>query len=82
MAVSERSTARGSTPAVGRLSRVRRSLTRAEWTKVAGMATVVIGLHVVGWVTLAALVAPRHYSLGTKGFGLAIGFTAYSAHHR
>ena len=80
LAVTERSgLRRGSRSGVAdRWDRVRRSLTPREWTKIAGMATVVIGLHVVGWVTLAVIVAPHHYSLGTRSFGLAIGLTAYT----
>jgi high-affinity nickel-transport protein len=62
----------------GRLRRIRGGLTRREWTGVAGMAAVVIGLHVVGWFTLLALVVPQHYSLGTQVFGVGIGVTAYT----
>jgi high-affinity nickel-transport protein len=79
MTVSERPARGRSTRGLGdRLGHARRSLSPAEWTKVGGMAAVVIGLHVLGWVTLAAIVAPHHYSLGTKSFGVAIGFTAYT----
>ncbi|MDQ6874758.1 MAG: HoxN/HupN/NixA family nickel/cobalt transporter [Actinomycetota bacterium] len=42
------------------------------------MAAAVIGLHVVGWVTLLAFVAPHHYSLGTKTFGATTGLVAYT----
>jgi high-affinity nickel-transport protein len=42
------------------------------------MVAVIIALHVVGWFTLAAIVAPHHYSLGTKTFGIGIGITAYT----
>lgn len=38
----------------------------------------VIGLHVVGWVTLLAIVVPGHYSIGTQTFGAGIGLTAYT----
>jgi nickel/cobalt transporter (NiCoT) family protein len=62
----------------GILQRIRGGLTRREWTGVAGMAVVVIGLHVVGWFTLLALVVPQHYSLGTQAFGVGIGVTAYT----
>ena len=40
----------------GTLTRVRRSLTRGEWTAIGAMAAVVVVLHVAGWVTLAAIV--------------------------
>jgi nickel/cobalt transporter (NiCoT) family protein len=59
-------------------SRVRHGLTRTEWVKLGGMASVIIGLNVLGWVTIAAFVAPHHYSLGTKSFGLGVGVTAYT----
>jgi high-affinity nickel-transport protein len=38
------------------------------------MAAVVVGLHVLGFVTLLALVVPRHLEL----FGAGIGITAYT----
>jgi nickel/cobalt transporter (NiCoT) family protein len=68
--------ARGRSPRM--ISRIRGALTRREWTGVAGMVAVVIGLHVVGWFTLLALVVPQHYSLGTQVFGVGIGVTAYT----
>jgi high-affinity nickel-transport protein len=61
-----------------RLQRVRSALTPREWARIAGMAGFVILLHVVGWFTLAAIVAPHHYSVGTKTLGLGIGLTAYT----
>jgi len=62
-----------------RLARIRQSLTRGEWAAILGVATVVIGLHVVGWFTLAAIVAPRHYSVGNgQFFGIGLGVTAYT----
>ena len=43
------------------------------------MMLVVGGLHVIGFVTLFALVAPSHYRLGTTGtFTIGIGITAYT----
>jgi nickel/cobalt transporter (NiCoT) family protein len=43
------------------------------------MILVVGGLHVVGFVTLLAVVAPSHYSLGVSGtFTVGIGVTAYT----
>jgi high-affinity nickel-transport protein len=61
------------------LSRVRRSMTRGEWTAIGAMTAVVVVLHVVGWVTLGALVAPHHYRAGGSGaFGLGLGLTAYT----
>ncbi|WP_329579004.1 HoxN/HupN/NixA family nickel/cobalt transporter [Kitasatospora sp. NBC_01250] len=54
------------------------SITRQEWTRLAGMAGFILALHVVGWFTLVAIVAPQHLSLGSKGFGIGIGVTAYT----
>src|SRR6516162_5837483 len=42
------------------------------------MSAVVVMLHVVGWVTLLAIVVPGHYSIGTQTFGAGIGITAYT----
>jgi high-affinity nickel-transport protein len=43
------------------------------------MTAVVVGLHVIGFVTLIVLVAPGHYSLGSSGtFTIGIGVTAYT----
>jgi high-affinity nickel-transport protein len=42
------------------------------------MSAVVVLLHVVGWVTLLAVVVPGHYSIGTQTFGVGIGVTAYT----
>jgi len=43
------------------------------------MVLVVVGLHVLGFVTLIALVAPSHYRLGSAGaFTVGIGLTAYT----
>jgi high-affinity nickel-transport protein len=54
-------------------------LTRSEWTTVAGMAAVVIGLHVVGFFLLFALVVPHHLQLGDSGvYGVGLGLTAYT----
>ncbi|AZS89667.1 HoxN/HupN/NixA family nickel/cobalt transporter [Streptomyces griseoviridis] len=53
-------------------------MTRQEWVRVGGMAAFVIALHVIGWFTLVAIVAPHHYSIGEKSFGIGIGVTAYT----
>ena len=66
-------------PPASRWKRVRRSLTRGEWAAILGVAAVVVGLHVIGWFTLAAIVAPRHYSVGNgQFFGIGLGVTAYT----
>jgi high-affinity nickel-transport protein len=61
-----------------RLSQICQGLTRAEWVRLGGMVAVIIALHVIGWFTIVALVAPHHYSLGTKTFGIGVGVTAYT----
>ncbi|MBC9729452.1 HoxN/HupN/NixA family nickel/cobalt transporter [Streptomyces sp. TRM68367] len=58
--------------------RVRTSMTRQEWIRAGGMAAVVLGLHLIGWFTLVAVVAPQHHSIGTQTFGVGIGVTAYT----
>jgi nickel/cobalt transporter (NiCoT) family protein len=64
----------------GVLTRVRGRLSRDEWLRIAGMTGFVILLHVVGWATLIAILAPRHYDLGSTGgvFGIGLGVTAYT----
>jgi high-affinity nickel-transport protein len=43
------------------------------------LAAVVLGLHVVGFVTLFVLVVPQAFGLGAGGvFGVGIGITAYT----
>jgi nickel/cobalt transporter (NiCoT) family protein len=60
------------------LARVRRGLPRSEWMALGGMTAFIVALHVVGWLTIVALVEPHHYSVGTKTFGLGVGLTAYT----
>jgi high-affinity nickel-transport protein len=57
---------------------IRDGLAPAEWRRLAAMIGFIIALHVIGWFTIIALVAPHHYSLGTKSFGIGIGVTAYT----
>jgi high-affinity nickel-transport protein len=61
-----------------RLHAIRTSLTPREWLHAGAMSSVVILLHVVGWVTLLVVVVPGHYSVGTQTFGVGIGLTAYT----
>src|SRR6202451_366573 len=65
-------------PTRSRFAAIRASLTRAEWVRLAAMVGVVAALHLIGWVTLAAFVAPEHFSLGDKTLGLGVGLTAYT----
>jgi high-affinity nickel-transport protein len=58
---------------------LRARLTRSEWTSIAGMATFIAALHIIGWGILIGLVAPEHYRLGTgEVFGIGLGLTAYT----
>ena len=60
-------------------ARFKGALTPQEWRRAALLAAVVAGLHVVGFLLLLAVVAPRHYSLGAGGvFGVGVGITAYT----
>jgi nickel/cobalt transporter (NiCoT) family protein len=61
-----------------RWMRARRSLTPAEWRRAIMLAIVVIGLHLVGFGLLFAVVAPAHLHLGTGIFGVGVGVTAYT----
>ncbi|CAM5298768.1 HoxN/HupN/NixA family nickel/cobalt transporter [Streptomyces purpurascens] len=58
--------------------RIRTSMTRREWAGIGGMAAFILALHLIGWFTLVVIVAPEHYTLGAKTFGIGIGVTAYT----
>ena len=63
----------------GRLSRVKGSLTAAEWRRAGGFAAVIVALHVIGFLLLFALIVPAHFDLGDGGiFGVGLGLTAYT----
>ena len=72
----------GSPVRQGRFSRVRAwwaSLGRGQRSSLVMMVAVVAGLHVAGFLTLIALVAPHHYRLARAGaFTVGIGVTAYT----
>jgi high-affinity nickel-transport protein len=59
-------------------------MTRQEWTRAGGMAALVLALHLIGWGTLAGIVAPQHLDVGgapaggAADFGIGIGVTAYT----
>ena len=70
-----------SSPRVGqsRVSRIRGALTPGEWARAAAMTGAVIGLHVLGWGALIAIVVPHHYAVGGgQVFGIGLGVTAYT----
>ncbi|HEY5430972.1 MAG TPA: HoxN/HupN/NixA family nickel/cobalt transporter [Solirubrobacteraceae bacterium] len=59
--------------------RGRLALEPEQWRTLVMMAVVVIGLHVVGFVLLLAVVVPHHYHLGASGdFAIGTGVTAYT----
>ncbi|MBZ3901557.1 HoxN/HupN/NixA family nickel/cobalt transporter [Streptomyces griseiscabiei] len=53
-------------------------MSRKEWASLGGMAGFILALHVIGWFTLVVIVAPEHYSVGSKTFGIGMGVTAYT----
>ena len=58
---------------------LRGSLSRSELRTITLMAAVVVGLHVIGFFILFAVVAPHHHRLGaTGGFTVGLGLTAYT----
>jgi high-affinity nickel-transport protein len=61
-----------------RLSSVLSALERRDWTRLAGLLGVIVALHIAAWGVLVLLVAPQHYTIGTKVFGLGLGVTAYT----
>jgi high-affinity nickel-transport protein len=55
------------------------SLTSFQWRTLALMGTVVVGLHVVGFFLLIAVVARHHHQLGAPGeLAVGTGVTAYT----
>src|SRR3954452_5514735 len=67
------------TAPASRWTRVRASLTPAEWRRAGLLAAVVFALHAVGFFLLIVVVAPRRYELGATGaFGVGLGVTAYT----
>jgi nickel/cobalt transporter (NiCoT) family protein len=66
------------TSGISRMSRIKGALTPREWLNAAGISAAVVGLHVIGWGVLLAIVVPHRYSIGTQTFGVGIGLTAYT----
>ncbi len=56
----------------------RLALRDGERRSLIGMATFILLLHIVGWGTLVALVAPAEYQVGGQLFGIGLGVTAYT----
>jgi high-affinity nickel-transport protein len=62
-----------------RWDRIRDSLSPDEWRRAAGLAAVILALHVVGFSLLLGVVVPGHFDLGGGGvFGIGVGITAYT----
>jgi high-affinity nickel-transport protein len=51
---------------------------RADWQRFAVLLAVIAAMHAAGFGILAALVAPRHYAVGGRAFGVGLGVTAYT----
>jgi high-affinity nickel-transport protein len=53
-------------------------LTGIEKRSLLSMGLFIAALHVIGWGTLVAIVAPQHLSAGGQVFGIGLGITAYT----
>jgi nickel/cobalt transporter (NiCoT) family protein len=62
----------------GRLVRVRDALTPGEWARAGAMAATIIGLNVLGWGMLAAVVGGHYHITRTEIFGFGTGILAYT----
>jgi high-affinity nickel-transport protein len=63
-----------------RLTMFRRSLSARDWRSLAGMAGLIVLLHVVGFGLLLGFVGPKHYHLGGDHpvFTVGVGVLAYT----
>jgi high-affinity nickel-transport protein len=61
-----------------RLARVRDGLTPREWAGTGAMLLAIIGLHVAGWLMLAAAVGGHYHITNTEIFGFGTGALAYT----
>jgi nickel/cobalt transporter (NiCoT) family protein len=62
-----------------RFEAIRNSMTPAQWRRAAGLAVVILILHVVGFGLLFGVVVPADLGLGAQGaFGVGVGITAYT----
>ena len=60
-------------------ARFRDRLSGQEWRSIIGMAAFILGLHIVGWGVLIAIVAPHHYQIASgQILGIGLGLTAYT----
>ncbi|MCX3058759.1 Nickel transporter NicT [Streptomyces beihaiensis] len=51
---------------------------REDTLRTAGLVAVIAALHVVAFGLLFVFVAPNHYEVGDKAFGIGLGITAYT----
>src|SRR5579871_1451361 len=61
-----------------RLARVRNGLTPREWARASAMVAVIVGLHVAGFLMLAAAVSGHYHITNTEIFGFGTGALAYT----
>jgi high-affinity nickel-transport protein len=61
-----------------RMARVAGALSRREWAEAGGMAGAIVGLHVAGWLMLAAAVSGHYRISQTEIFGFGTGALAYT----
>ena len=60
-------------------SRMRTSLTPADWRSLIGMSSFIVLLHLVGFAVLVFFVVPERYDLGESGiYTIGIGVLAYT----
>ncbi|MGA2010843.1 MAG: HoxN/HupN/NixA family nickel/cobalt transporter [Solirubrobacteraceae bacterium] len=62
----------------GRWARTRAALTPREWRRAAWLAAAIVALHAVGLFLLLVLVVPHGFRIGSAGFGIGLGATAYA----
>jgi nickel/cobalt transporter (NiCoT) family protein len=64
--------------ATGRLARIRNGLSPSEWARAGGMVGAIIGLHIAGWLMLAAAVSGHYHVTSKEVFGFGTGILAYT----
>jgi high-affinity nickel-transport protein len=64
--------------AAGRLARIRNGLSPSEWARTGGMVGAIIGLHIAGWLMLAAAVSGHYHVTSKEVFGFGTGILAYT----
>ncbi|HYK34275.1 MAG TPA: HoxN/HupN/NixA family nickel/cobalt transporter [Streptosporangiaceae bacterium] len=62
----------------GRFARIRSGLSPSEWARTGGMVGAIIGLHIAGWLMLAAAVSGHYHITSKEVFGFGTGILAYT----